>query len=219
MLGDHATQLVTDSARSLQTHTLLHYNDQSLRSLLRESHSLNDALTSASEAFQSQIEPTPETTAELTISALALQRNMRAVMVYHQQRIDTLKDKFWENGGILSAAFGSETETRRHMATVDEGFAKGYAELCLKLKESWYGDLEGDEEEEVAQLMDATDVLGGGVDAPPPKDLWVSVRVVRDVGEVAIEGGTLMLSKGSMYHLVREEVESLIVLGYLEVIS
>jgi len=221
VLGDTAQALIIESHRSTQTRSLLAYNTTLLRTLVRESHSLSDALVAAAEAFGSQLDPDAGTEAELTISALALQRNMRAALVYHQQRIDVLKDKYWEKGGVLSASFGAETDTRRNMATVDEGFAKAYADLCLTFKESWYGNLEldGDDDRPV-QLLDAIDLLGGGVDAPPPRDLFVSVRVLRDVGDVeTASGARLSLSKGSQYHVNREDVETLLVQGYLELVD
>lgn len=153
-----------------------------------------------------------------------MQRNMRALLVYHQQRIDTLKEKYWERGGVLSAAFGADTDTRKHMAPVDEGFVKSYADLCLEYKTSWFGDDYEDDgngnREEGAELMDVLDLTGGGVDADPPRDLFVSVRVVKDVGEVETASGTrLNLSKGSQYYLAREDVEGLLVQGFLEIID
>lgn len=216
MLGDHGNALVTESHRSLQTRTLLAYNTSTVRSVIRESHSLDGELVRASEIFSTQVEPSDGDIAELTVSALALQRNKRALLVYHRQRLEVLKDAFWEKGGVLSAAFGMETETRKHMAPVDEAFAKGYSELCLAFKTSWYGE----ERNGAAQLMDATDLLGGGTEAEPPRDLFVSVRVLTDVGEVeTVSGSRLSLNKGSQYYLAREDVENLVVLGALEIID
>lgn len=219
MLGDASNSLITDSSRSLQTHTLLSYNTSTVRTIIRESHSLHAELVRASEEFSSQAEPTPGATAELIISALALQRNKRALLVYHRQRIDTLKEAFWEKGGMLALAFGSETDTRKHMAPVDEAFAKGYSDLCLAFKTSWYGD-EEDERDPGVQLMDAVDLLGGGTEQEPPRELFVSVRVVEDVGEIeTVGGGRMTLSKGSQYFLAREDVEPLVVMGALEIIE
>ncbi|GAA5974321.1 hypothetical protein JCM11641_006736 [Rhodosporidiobolus odoratus] len=238
MLGDSAQQLVVESHRSLQTRSLLPYNISTVRTLIRESHSLSQSITDTAAPFVGSqgIAPTPGVSAELTISALALQRNKRALYVYHQQRIETLREKFWETGGVLSAAFGAETETRKSMTTVDEMFAKEYADLCLQFKTSMYGghskrrraedgmddsfdDFEEDEDEEV-QLMDAVDVLGGGTNLDPPKDLMVGIRVVRDVGEVeTLSGQRLNLKRGMQYHVQREEVEALVVNGDVEIVE
>lgn len=221
MLGDHAQALVIESNRSIQTRSLLPYNTSTVRSIIRESHSLSDTLTAASEVFTSQVELDRGSEAELTISALALNRNFRALLVYHQQRLETLQEKFWERGGGLRAAFSAEEapETRKHMATVDVDFARGYAELCLAFKESYYGD-PADETDPPVQLMEATQVLGGGTTAPPPRDVFVSVRVVGEDRMVDTKSGSMLsLHKGSQYYVPFEDVEDMLVDGTVELIE
>ncbi|GAA5865106.1 hypothetical protein JCM8547_007714 [Rhodosporidiobolus lusitaniae] len=239
LLGDSAQQLVVESHRSQQTRSLLPYATSTVRTVIRESHSLSQSITTTAAPFVGTqgVAPTQGVSAELTISALALNRNKRALLVYHQQRVDTLREKFWEHGGVLSAAFGSETETRRNMTTVDEAFAKGYADLCLKFKTSEYrvgggrrrdedsmwrdfDEEEEEDEEEFISLMDAVDVLGGGTNVAPPKELMVDVRVVRDVGEVELlSGNRVNLTQGKQYHLAREDVEAMVVAGDVEIIE
>ncbi|GAA6033025.1 hypothetical protein JCM8097_000105 [Rhodosporidiobolus ruineniae] len=244
VLGDQAQQLVVEAHRSQQTRSLLPYNTHTVRTVIRESHSLAQSINQTAAPFVGTqgVAPTPGVSAELTISALALARNRRAVLVYHQQRIDTLRDKFWERGGVLSAAFGAETETRRNMTTTDETFAKGYADLCLALKTSYYGghssggrngggnsgyeddsfrmDDDDDEDDQAFQLMDAVDVLGGGTNLAPPKELMVEVRVVRDIGEVELlSGNRINLTHGAQFYVAREDIESLVVAGDVEIIE
>ncbi|GAA5821601.1 hypothetical protein JCM11251_000928 [Rhodosporidiobolus azoricus] len=230
MLGDSAQQLVVESHRSQQTRSLLPYNNTTVRNVIRESHSLSQSITATAAPFVGSqgAAPTQGVSAELTISALALQRNRRALCVYHQQRVDTLREKFWEHGGVLSAAFGAETETRRNMTTVDEAFAKGYSDLCLAFKTSSYGGASGregmfddeEEEDEEIQLMDAVDVLGGGTDLSPPKELMVDVRVLKDVGEVELlSGNRVNLMQGTQTFLAREDVEALVVAGEVEIVE
>ncbi|KWU45067.1 hypothetical protein RHOSPDRAFT_17046, partial [Rhodotorula sp. JG-1b] len=207
VLGDTVQQLVVESHRSQQTRSLLPYNTQQVRTVIRESHSLSQSITATAAPFVGTqgAQPTQGVSAELTIAALALNRNKRGLYVYHQQRVDVLKDKFWEHGGVLSAAFGSETETRRNMTTTDEVFAKGYADLCLAFKTSLYG---------------AVDLLGGGTRLSPPKDLMIDVRVLRDVGHVELlSGNRINLKQGLQYHLARDDVEAMIVSGDVEVIE
>ncbi|TNY18218.1 hypothetical protein DMC30DRAFT_419058 [Rhodotorula diobovata] len=240
VLGDNAQQLVVEAHRSQQTRSLLPYNTAGVRTVIRESHSLSQSIVQTAAPFVGSqgVAPTQGVSAELTVAALALNRNKRALCVYHQQRIDVLRDRFWESGGILSAAFGAETETRKAMTTTDEAFAKGYADLCLAFKTSMYGggggrdddgdesfrfddeDRDDDDDEGPTQLMDAVDLLGGGTNLAPPKELMVDVRVVRDVGEVELlSGNRINLKKGAQYHLAREDVESMIVAGDVEVIE
>lgn len=122
----------------------------------------------------------------------------------------------------MGVAFGMGTEMRGKMVTVDEGFAKGYAELCLRFKTSWYGGDPDEEDEEDGgedgvQLMEAVDLLGGGTDSAPPRDLLVSVRVLKDIGEIeTLSGSRMSLNKGSQYYLALDDVDNLIVQGALE---
>ncbi|POY76243.1 hypothetical protein BMF94_0438 [Rhodotorula taiwanensis] len=243
LLGDTVQQLVVESHRSQQTRSLLPYNTNHVRTVIRESHSLSQSITTTAAPFVGTqgAQPTQGVSAELTIAALALNRNKRGLYVYHQQRLDVLKDKFWEHGGVLSAAFGSETETRRNMTTTDEVFAKGYADLCLAFKTSTYGgfasrrrrdhddedsylhDISDDEDEDdgfEVSLIEAVDLLGGGTNLSPPKELMIDVRVLRDVGQVELlSGNRINLKQGLQYHLAREDVESMIVSGDVEVIE
>ncbi|KAG0661048.1 DNA replication protein psf1 [Rhodotorula mucilaginosa] len=246
MLGDAVQQLVVESHRSQQTRSLLPYNTQQVRTVIRESHSLSQSITATAAPFigTQGAQPTQGVSAELTIAALALNRNKRGLYVYHQQRVDVLKDKFWEHGGVLSAAFGSETETRRNMTTTDEVFAKGYADLCLAFKtslygggsksssadphdqDSWFRDLDDSDDDDddddgfQVPLIEAVDLLGGGTRLSPPKELMIDVRVLRDVGQVELlSGNRINLKQGLQYHLARDDVEAMIVSGDVEVIE
>lgn len=229
MLGDNANNLVMDSQRSISTHTLLNHNSTLIGAIQRESHSLATRLQQDADEFNVFIEEygtqaaSQGPQAEMTISALTLQRNRRALLVYHQQRVDLLKDLFWSKGGSLTNAFGDGTETRKHMAPADEAFAFEYWKLCLEFKTSVYGKLADgriNAHDPAVSLMDATDLLGGGTEMEPPRDLLVSVRVLKDVGEVeTLSGSRMTLVKGSQYYLAREDVENLVVAGALEIID
>ncbi|GAA5905742.1 DNA replication protein PSF1 [Sporobolomyces salmoneus] len=235
MLGDNAQQLVVESHRSIQTRSLLPYNTNTVRTVIRESHNLAQSISTTAAPFEASqgARPTPGVSAELIVSALALARNKRALYVYHQERIETIKDKFWEKGGVASNAFAQGMETRQNMTTFDEAFAKGYSDLCLQFKTSWYGgssrrerdefmeDEEDEEEEdELVQLMDAVDLFGGGTDIAPPKDLMVDVRVTKDMGEVELlSGNRINLEKGKQYFLPREDVEAMVVSGAVELVE
>ncbi|GAA5946819.1 hypothetical protein JCM3765_002029 [Sporobolomyces pararoseus] len=237
MLGDNAQQLVVESHRSIQTRSLLPYNTNTVRTVIRESHNLAQSISTTAAPFQGTqgIQPTPGVSAELIVSALALQRNKRALYVYHQQRIDTIKDKFWEKGGVASNVFAQGMETRQNMTTFDEAFAKGYSDLCLQFKTSWYRgvgsrereiedymeeEVDDEDEEEPTQLMDAVDLFGGGTNISPPKDLMVDVRVIKDMGEVELlSGNRINLEKGKQYFLPREDVEAMVVSGAVELVE
>ncbi|KAK4046588.1 DNA replication protein psf1 [Microbotryomycetes sp. JL201] len=163
--------------------------------------------------------PSQGTQAEMTVNAIVLKRNQRALALYLDQRIETIKQHFWDKGGVLSAAFGQETDVRRNMDPVDEAFAKAYSDLCLDFKSSYFEDPD-EPGMQGPQLLDVIDLLGGGTDAEPPKDLFVTVRVLKEVGDVeTLSGAKLSLSKGSQYYMQREDVENLVVQGFVEIIE
>lgn len=210
MLGDLANNLVLESSRSIQTRRLIGYNTTSIRLLARESKSLDDQLIEASNLFTSQVGYDEGQAGELIITALNLRRNKRALCVYHQQRLNLIQHLLWENGGLLSIATANTTATgggaelKKNLATVDQAFIKSYEELCLRYRNN-------------NNLMDAMDILGGGVEyAQPPTEVFVNVRVMREVGEIETVHGTIKLTKGNQYFMNRDEVANLIVQGYLE---
>lgn len=206
MLGDLANNLVIDSYRSQQTRSIIAYNTTTVRLISREAKTLDDQLVMAAAIFENtQVEYDEGQAAELTITALALRRNRRALSVYHHQRCDVIVDKLWEAGGLLGVAFKSNTDSRKHLATVDEAFAKSYETLLLEYRND-------------PGL--ATDILSGGVeDALPPLELFVKVRATKEVGEIETTSGKIKLTKGSQYFMNRDEVANLIVQGFLEVID
>lgn len=212
MLGDQAQSLVSESLRSEQTSSLLPYNTPTVRQLIRESHSLSSELTLASALFASQLSPDEGTSAKLTITALALGRNKRALLCYHLQRLDLLRDKLWAAGGVKGAAYGQATDTGRHMTDHDAAFAKGYYELVAGLKTSMCGEVGLDE---------AVDLTAGGVELGPPRELMVNVRARKEVGEVLLPVSLkrVVLSKGSQYYLPRAEVDAFVVAGELEIVQ
>lgn len=212
MLGDQAQSLVSESLRSQQTSTLLPYNTPLVRQLVRESTSHSAELTTASAIFASQLSPDDGTSAKLTITALALGRANRALLVYHHQRLDLLRDRLWAAGAVKAAAFGQATDTGRHMTDLDAAFAKGYYDLVAGIKTSLYGGV---------GLEEAVDLTGGGVEMGPPRELMVNVRARREVGEVLLPVSLrrVVLSKGSQYYLPRAEVDAFVVAGELEIVQ
>lgn len=240
MLGDHGNILIVDSSRSLQTRNLLAFNDTTLRLLTRESHSLAEDLARASEVFTSQVELAEPDVATMTINALALQRNKRAALVYLNQRTEIMKEKIWDSAGLVGVAFPLGGEGRAHMAPIDEIFAKTYSSILFDYRNStlptdddemyernkrapWGPKLDRSGQpilKKRYRLFDAVDILSGGTEhLQPPRELYVNVRVIKEVGEIETKRGKLVLARGSQYYLVRDEVEALIGQGYLEVVE
>ncbi|KAI1313078.1 DNA replication protein psf1 [Mortierella claussenii] len=123
-----------------------------------------------------------------------LQRNKRILMTYHHQRIEKIKELAW--------GFNTLPETSRRLLSPDEiVFFHEYEKNCRTKYSSQPGWGEID--------------LGLGM-ISPPKEVFITVRVIRDCGDIVTESGaTLSLKKNSEHFVKRGDVERLITQGYL----
>jgi len=201
-LGDLANTLVSDAQRSQQTNLLRPYADSVVRSLARETRSLAEALQAGQEVY-SQIEQDEGAICGLLISALSMRRDKRALLLYHAQRREKIQDLFWSAGGQLSQVLGAASEERKNMTPAEVDFLRGYATLNVDYR-SVYS----------AVNLDLTSPVMGR----PPKALFVQVRVLKDIGQVETEWGTVSFTKDSLVYVRRPDVERLILSGYLEVV-
>ena len=91
-------------------------------------------------------------------------------------------------------------DLRSALSPQELDFLRGYNNLVLDYK---------------TDFLDVLD-LTGGIEKPPG-ELMVDVRVVKDAGEVVLEGGERVdFRKGERFRLARSAVERLIIQGYLE---
>ncbi|KAG0321156.1 DNA replication protein psf1 [Dissophora globulifera] len=123
-----------------------------------------------------------------------LQRNKRILMAYHYQRIEKIKELAW--------AFNTLPESSRRLLSPDEiVFFNEYEKQCRNMYSSQgaIGDID----------------LGLGM-ISPPKEVFITVRVIKDCGDIVTESGaTLSLKKNSEHFVKRGDVERLITQGYL----
>lgn len=152
----------------------------------------------------SQIESDNGAIGTLLMTALAVRRNKRAMLVYHNQRVQMLKSIFWESGGQLGALLGQDKAIRKNLAPAEVDFVRGYAQLVLDYKAAF----------NKANLDLTSPVMGN-----PPKELFVQVRVLKDIGDVETDWGTVSFVKDSLVFVRRPDVERLILNGYLQVVS
>lgn len=202
-VGELATTLVTESLKSQQTNLLRPYADALVRSLARETRSLHDQIETAQQVF-TQIQEDEGQICALLISALALRRNKRALLVYHHQRLEKLKSLFWSSGGQVGTILAQDKDTRKNMSPAEVDFIRGYAQLAIDYKSCFS-----------KTALDLTAPVMG----KPPKELYVQVRVVKDIGDVDTEWGTVSFTKDSLVFVRRPDVERLILNGYLQVVS
>lgn len=213
MIGDPALSLVQDTSRSQATSLLRPYLDEPVRHLARETRSLHLQLQAGQEVL-SQIENDDASVCQLTVAALTMRRNKRALLIYHQQRVNLLRDLFWDpsvGGGAsnLAALLSSTTSTsaadevRRNLSPAENDFLRSYANLVRQYKSAF---------------MDSFDLSAGMLERPP-KDLHCQVRVLKDVGEIETEQGSIAFRKGSLVFVRRADVERLIASGFLEEVA
>ncbi|KIM72985.1 hypothetical protein PILCRDRAFT_829458 [Piloderma croceum F 1598] len=91
--GDLAIQLVTESRRSTLTDTLLKYNDNLVRQIIREQRDL--------EKLMQTLIDTDAVSPSLLIYQTAIVRNKRCLLAYHMHRMDRLRDMYWACGCAL----------------------------------------------------------------------------------------------------------------------
>lgn len=192
-----------ESQRSIQTNLLRPYADAQVRTIARETRSLQEKIVSGQRMY-SQIESDSGAIGALLLTALAVRRNKRAMLVYHNQRIEMLKRLFWESGGQLGSLLGQDKAVRRNLSPAEVDFIRGYAQLVLDYKAAF----------SKASLDLTSPVMG-----KPPKELFVQVRVLKDIGDIETEWGSVSFVKDSLVFVRRPDVERLILNGYLEVIS
>lgn len=202
-LGDLANQLVLEAQRSVATNMLRPYADALIRAIARETRSLSDTID-AGQAVFTQIQQDDGQVASLLVSALAMRRNKRAMLLYHSQRIDMLRSLFWESGGQLSMILGQDKDTRKNMAPAEVDFVRGYAQLATDYR---------------AVFSKAGLDLTSPTMGMPPTQLMVQVRVLTDLGDIETEHGTVSLTRDSLVNVRRADVERLIQAGHLEVVT
>ncbi|KAI8622074.1 hypothetical protein BC830DRAFT_1163269 [Chytriomyces sp. MP71] len=173
----------------------------------------------------------------------ALRRNRRLLLVYHRARMDALRDMAWDLcGGSGGAGMdaggrmdvdgedgvddedalgedsdneGSGDHAHRHKAMVASSHASGLPAAVMR----------GMSPNEVDFLEDYRALLGEyrgtmldlDLTAPliPPSDLFIDIRVLKDLGEIVTENGcVLKLMAGDQLYVRRTDVEKFITLGY-----
>lgn len=149
----------------------------------------------------------------LTVQHLSARRNKRCLLAYLAIRVGGIKERWWDAGGGLayllstpattSSTTGGDGDTpdlRSALSPQELDFLRGYNNLLLDYK---------------SDFLDVLD-LSAGIDKPPG-EFMVDVRVVKDAGEVVLEGGERIdFRKGERFRLARSQVERLIVQGFLE---
>lgn len=204
---DTAHRLIRHSRRSNLTDALYPYDDASVREITRECRYLNQQINesvdklSQEDGQQSFLMDDRKTLAQLTILNLCAQRNKRCLLAYHNHRLNKLTDLYWRSGAALAHLLHEHQGDgiRDELSPTEVDFLRGYSSLITQYK---------------SPFLDVVDITSGNLE--PPKDLHISVRVVKDAGLIETEGGPVDFRVGQRFMVRRSDVERLLVQGYLE---
>ncbi|KAI7884745.1 subunit of the GINS complex, partial [Mucor mucedo] len=194
-LGESAYKLAKEAKRTSDL-LVSPYNDDLVQGICREIRLLHNKAKETVNTMRSRGGGDPSSMSQAMLYHLAVKRNKRVLFAYHRQRVNQLKEIYW-NVGLQSEY---QREIKASLGPTEQKFLEEYADIVNTYKQSFIEiDLGGN----------------GGAGLDPPTDLFIEVRVVRDAGEISTEYGVLNLSKGNQLYVRRTDAEPLIKAGYL----
>lgn len=210
MHGDLALQLVAAAHRSTLASApqlpIPKYALQLILSICLETRQLGVTIAAATEQHGVSLSQDRGLVCALTVQHLAARRNKRCMLAYLANRIGGIKERWWDAGGALSFVLSQETgdpdapDLRSALSPQELDFLRSYNSMVLDYK---------------SDFLDVLDIAAS-IDKPPG-ELMADVRVIKDAGEVILEGGERVeFRKGERFRLERAQVERLITQGYLE---
>ena len=145
------------------------YNDDARRQVIAETRALynQNADLIAEKLSSGSSEPFYGCTCFVYHSCIL--RNKRALMAYHQARVNEIQDLMWKTGSVVPS------DLKPKLCDAELKFFSDYAGL-------------------VSDYMEKVDV-DLTADITPPKQLLVGVRVLQDCGDVLTDRGTLHLER------------------------
>ncbi|KAL9709482.1 DNA replication protein psf1 [Leucoagaricus gongylophorus] len=192
-----ATHLLQESRRSTQSSSFFKYNDALVRSIIREQRQLESSLV----LHITKSPPTQPPPPAVILLQTAILRNKRCLLAYHAHRLDDLRDMYWAVGGALPHIL-NHPDTRSKLSPHEVDYLRSYHTSAMDFRAHFSSELD------IMATMTS-----------PPKELHVTVKVVKDCGVIQTELGPIDFSKGQRFVVRRADIEHLIFQGYLEVIS
>ena len=193
LYSDACQRLARDAKRASALSTLAPYREDLVKDIVTESRHLTTHLQSLYQSL-SQKQKSTALSVAASVHENALRQNKRVLLAYARARFQRLQFILWSLG-IGSASIALPDFVSRHLSPPELQLKKTYGQLLSRYR-AHLGDLDLSE-------------------SVPPKDVYVEVRVLKECGQVVTEEGVVRLSMGSMHHLKRSQVESLIRAGYL----
>ncbi|WFD20827.1 DNA replication protein psf1 [Malassezia caprae] len=243
MPNEHALQLVHEAKLSASTGALRAYSTELVRLALLETRQLHAELAPLAAAARSRAaegeRADAATTARLVTQHLQAYRNKRCLLAYHRHRLDWLRSRVWDKAGAVSLVLDEDSpqdarSIRPLLEPAELEWLRSYAALVGLYKDAYLDVLDVTlplaTGAAAAAPARARAALGGHFDvrstaaytAPtppnavrPPDDVMISVVVTRDARSVETERGTLHLRAGERLYVRRDEVEALLLRGWL----
>ncbi|BBN19333.1 GINS complex subunit 1 [Marchantia polymorpha subsp. ruderalis] len=118
-------------------------------------------------------------------------RNKRCLLAYVNARLGKIQQLRWDLGAVLP------DDIAENLSATERTFFQGYSDALG----SYMNDIN----------LDLT------VDATPPKDPYVQIRVIGNLGEVLLDDQETSLLPNSIHFMTRTEAEPLVLQGLLEI--
>lgn len=175
-------------------HNVEPYNDAQVRNGIVQ---LNRLFNEATQNAKLQDNTPPSLAAEMDQHGFRLlliqneiMRGKRCLMTYHKKRLDHLRR-------LTKELPAFPANVREHLSKAENSFQQEYAASLSRL------------------AMDYQDVVNIHGPLNPPKELYITVRVVKDCGIVQTEYGPLYLNAHTFHYVRKADVEHLITQGFL----
>lgn len=210
MYGDLANKLVIEAKRTEQLNsrntketTVPTYNDELVRNILKEVAQLKRNMTFFKEQQEASTMEDTNTDSKTMkcqyfVNLLCLERNKRCLLAYQKLRSDMLDSLAWENNGMDVLGSNPSEDNTNNLTHQEQEYLKEYSELLTELKSGELADID----------------LSGPL--TPPREAFIDVRVLKDVGEIQTEYGVFNLIKDSQFFVRQSDVERLIQQGFLQ---
>ncbi|KAJ0979579.1 hypothetical protein J5N97_015053 [Dioscorea zingiberensis] len=193
MYGRRASQLLGELAAA-ETGQLTVYNSDTFDQVIKECNEHNVQLQSLFRKMEEQNLDIQTTRNEdyfgAVIHHLSLARNKRCLMAYMYNRAETIQSLRWKIGKKLPQ------EIQEKLSFSEGEYFKNHSAAI----DSYMSELD----------LDLT------VDMIPPKDPYIQIRVLDDIGEVSLGDLEISLTRHSVHFLRRTDAEQFISQGLME---
>lgn len=138
------------------------------------------------------------------VNLICLERNKRCLMAYQRMRSDMIDKLIWngdiENNSTAGTGAGSKGYEYNELSHNEQEYMNQYKNVLDDLNSE-------------SELWSCVEIMGN---MNPPSDIFIDIRVLKDIGEIQTEYGTFNLVKDSQFYVRQSDVERLIQQGYVQ---